>query len=65
MLGVKKGATSDEIRSAYRKLAKKHHPDLNPGNKKAESLFKEIAVAYELGALSDAEKACQVRQGRD
>jgi DnaJ-class molecular chaperone len=61
VLGVKKEATSDEIRSAYRKLAKKHHPDLNPGNKKAEALFKEISVANEL--LSDAEKRAKYDSG--
>ena len=48
VLGVKKEATADEIRKAYRALAKKHHPDLNPGNKQAEARFKEISVAYDL-----------------
>jgi curved DNA-binding protein len=50
-LGVKKDATGDAIRSAYRKLARKHHPDVNPGNEKAEEQFKTISVAYEV--LSD------------
>ncbi|RYZ98431.1 MAG: J domain-containing protein, partial [Proteobacteria bacterium] len=46
-LGVAKTATQDEIKSAYRSLAKKFHPDLNPGNKERETRFKEIAAAYE------------------
>jgi DnaJ-class molecular chaperone len=53
-LGVAKTATVDEIRKAYKKLAKKHHPDLNPGDKEAENRFKDISAAYAL--LSDAEK---------
>jgi len=53
-LGVSKSATPDEIKSAYRKLAKQYHPDQNPGNKEAESKFKEISGAYEI--LSDAGK---------
>jgi DnaJ-class molecular chaperone len=53
-LGLKKTATDAEIRKAYRKLAKEHHPDLNPGNKEAEARFKEIAAAHTL--LSDPEK---------
>jgi DnaJ-class molecular chaperone len=53
-LGLEKSATDEDIRKAYRKLAKKHHPDLNPGNKQAETLFKEISAAYAL--LSDPEK---------
>lgn len=61
VLGVKKEVTSDELRSAYRKLAKKHHPDLNPGNKQAEARFKEISAAYEL--LSDAEKRARFDRG--
>ncbi len=47
ILGVSKSATQDEIKSAYRNLAKKHHPDLNPGNKEAEKKFKDISVAYD------------------
>lgn len=54
VLGVAKTATADELRSAYRKLAKKLHPDLNPGDTKAEDKFKEVTGAYDL--LSDAEK---------
>lgn len=61
VLGVKKEASADEIRSAYRKLAKKHHPDLNPGNKAAEETFKAISSAYDL--LSDADKRAKYDRG--
>ncbi len=54
VLGVKKGATAEEIRKAFRKLARKHHPDVNPGDKKAEERFKEISEANEV--LSDPKK---------
>jgi molecular chaperone DnaJ len=54
ILGVERGASHDEIRKAYRKLARKHHPDINPGNKEAESKFKEIATAYDV--LGDDKK---------
>jgi curved DNA-binding protein len=54
VLGVSRGASSDEIRKAYRKLAKKFHPDMNPGDKKAEDKFKEITAAHEV--LSDEKK---------
>ncbi len=54
VLGVSKTASQDEIKSAYRKLAMKYHPDRNPGNKEAEEKFKEAAQAYEI--LSDLEK---------
>ena len=53
-LGVKKGATTDEIRKAFRKLARKYHPDVNPGDKKAEEKFKEISEANDV--LSDDKK---------
>ncbi len=53
-LGVKKTATADEIRKAFRKLARKHHPDVNPGDKKAEEKFKEISEANDV--LSDVKK---------
>jgi DnaJ-class molecular chaperone len=60
-LGVKRDASQDDVRRAYRKLAKKHHPDLNPGNVKAEDRFKTISAANEL--LSNAEKRAQYDRG--
>lgn len=54
ILGVSKNATQEEIKSAFRKLAMKYHPDKNPGNKEAEAKFKEINEAYEV--LSDPQK---------
>ncbi len=54
ILGVERGATDDEIKKSYRKLAMQCHPDRNPGNREAEENFKEAAEAYEV--LSDAEK---------
>lgn len=57
VLGLSKGASADEIKKSYRKLARKYHPDVNPGDKSAEDKFKEISEAY--GVLSDAEKKKQ------
>lgn len=54
VLGVPRTASEDDIRSAYRKLARKHHPDVNPGDKSSEEKFKDINEAYEV--LSDADK---------
>ncbi len=54
VLGVSKSASQDEVQKAYRKLARKHHPDRNPGDKAAEATFKEVQSAYE--TLSDATK---------
>ncbi len=54
VLGVPRSASDKDLKSAYRKLARKHHPDVNPGNKASESLFKEIGEAYSV--LSDPEK---------
>ena len=57
VLGVSKTATEDEIKKAYRMLAKKYHPDLNPGNKDSEAKFKEINEAYSMiGAKETREK---------
>ena len=54
VLGVAKNASRDEIKKAYRKLARRHHPDANPGDDEAEAKFKEVQAAYDL--LSDPEK---------
>lgn len=63
ILGVARTATVDEIRSAFRRLALKHHPDRNPGDKAAEARFKEIAQAYDV--LSDPEKRKRHDRGGD
>jgi molecular chaperone DnaJ len=60
ILGVSKNATDDEIKKAYRKLSKQHHPDVNKGNKDSEKKFKEISAAYEV--LSDKQKRTQYDQ---
>ena len=54
VLGVSKSASADEIKKAYRKMAKKYHPDVNPDNKEAQAKFTEVNEAYEI--LSDPEK---------
>jgi DnaJ-class molecular chaperone len=64
VLGVPRTASDKEIKAAYRKLARKHHPDVNPGDKQAEARFKEIGEAY--AVLSDADKRRKYdRWGRD
>src|SRR5579863_6502939 len=54
LLGVSRGASAEDLKKAYRNLAKKYHPDANPNNKEAEEKFKEINEAYEI--LSDTQK---------
>ena len=60
VLGVNKGASDDEIKKAYRKMAKQYHPDLHPGDKEAEAKFKEVGEAYEV--LSDPQKKSRYDQ---
>ena len=60
VLGIQKSASEDEIKKAYRQLAKKYHPDLNPGDKGAEGKFKEVNEAYEV--LSDSGKRARYDQ---
>ena len=60
VLGLTRGASTQEIKRAYRKLARKYHPDVNPGDKTAEGKFKEVTAAYEV--LSDQEKRRQYDQ---
>ena len=60
VMGIPKNASEDEIKKAYRKLAKKYHPDLNPGDKNAEEKFKELNEAYEV--LSDKDKKARYDQ---
>src|SRR4030065_2259614 len=59
-LGVDKNASQDEIKKAFRKLARKYHPDLNPGDKVSEQKFKEVNEAYEV--LSDTKKRAEYDQ---
>ena len=61
VLGVKNDASQDDIQKAYRKLAKKLHPDLNPGNKRAEEQFKDVSAAYDL--LGDPAKRARFDRG--
>ena len=60
VLGVSKGASEEEIKKAYKKLARKYHPDMNPGDKEAEEKFKEVNEANEV--LSDPEKKARYDQ---
>jgi len=60
LLGVKKDSSTDDIKKAYRRLARKYHPDLNPGDKNSERKFKEINEAYEV--LSDSKKRTEYDQ---
>src|SRR5215510_15282770 len=61
VLGVERTASEEEIKRAYRKLAKKLHPDLNPGDKKVEAQFKDTTAAYDF--LSDADKRRKYDRG--
>ena len=61
ILGIDRAAPVEDIQKAYRKLAKKLHPDLNPGDRQAEADFKEVSQAY--GILSDPEKRRRFDQG--
>ena len=60
ILGVSKGVSDDELKKAYRRLAKQYHPDLHPGDKEAEAKFKEVNEAYEV--LSDKDKRARYDQ---
>ena len=60
-LGVARGASQDEIKKAFRKLAKELHPDKNPGNREADERFKRVTAAFDL--LGDAEKRAKFDRG--
>ena len=60
VLGLQKSASADEIKRAYRQLAKKYHPDMNPGDSEAEQKFKEVNEAYAI--LSDTDKKAKYDQ---
>jgi curved DNA-binding protein CbpA len=60
-LGVSRGATADEVRKSFRKLAKAHHPDRNPGDAKAEERFKRVSAAFDI--LGDEEKRKKFDRG--
>ena len=60
-LGVSRGASADEIKKAFRKLAKELHPDKNPGNREADERFKRVTAAFDL--LGDAEKRAKYDRG--
>jgi molecular chaperone DnaJ len=60
VLGVSRSATPDEVKAAYRRLARQHHPDVNPGNPESEEKFKEVSEAYQI--LSDPEKRARFDQ---
>jgi len=62
VLGLRRGADAAEIKRAYRKLARRHHPDLNPGDPAAEERFKEITAAHEL--LTNPKRLAKYEQGR-
>jgi curved DNA-binding protein CbpA len=63
VLGVSKGASAKDITKAYRRLARQHHPDANPGNRDAEERFKEISAAYDV--LGDEDKRKEYDQVRE
>lgn len=64
LLGVERTASKAEIKSAYRKKAKKYHPDLNPGDKEAENMFKKLSVAYEV-LIDDEKRSIYDRYGEE
>src|SRR3984893_14212157 len=62
LLGVQRGASGEELKKAYRKLAMQHHPDRNPGDKAAEAKFKEVSEAYDI-LKDDQKRAAYDRYG--